>query len=72
MTITSSRKPEKLGGRLSSGVEYWDVNPKVRGSIPRVSRIYRVKRMILIMIIDYNYDCDYVQNHEKIKVSQTK
>ena len=39
----------KLGGRLSSEVEHWDVNPKVRGSIPRVSRIYRVKRMIDII-----------------------
>ena len=38
MTITSSRKPDKLGGRLSSEVEHWGSNPKVRGSIPRVSR----------------------------------
>ena len=49
MTITSSRKPDKLCGRLSSEVEHWDANPKVRGSIPRVSRIYRVKRMIDII-----------------------
>ena len=49
MTITSSRKPDKLGGRLSSEVEHWGSNPKVRGSIPRVSRIYRVQRVIDII-----------------------
>ena len=49
MTITSSRKPDKLGGRLSSEVEHWGSSPKVRGSIPRVSRIYRVQRMIDII-----------------------
>ena len=49
MAITSSRKPDKLGGRLSSEVEHWTRKPGVRGPIPRVSQIYRAKRMIDII-----------------------
>ena len=49
MTITSSRKPDKLGGRLSSEVEHWGSSPKVRGSIPRSAEFMRVQRMIDII-----------------------
>ena len=46
MNITSSRKPDNLGGRLSSEIEHWTRNPRVHGAIPLVSQIYRVKRVI--------------------------
>ena len=54
----------RLGGRLGSEVEHWDVIPKVRGSIPRVGRIYRVKRMI-----DISYLSMTLVNPDFLKLS---
>ena len=47
MTIRFSRKTNKFCVPLRElNVEHWDVNPKIRGSIPQVSQMYRVKSMI--------------------------